>query len=191
MRVLKLDISGVPESWISLESAAGYYATGAIAYTLGEPMTTLHGGHNRRGARSLIELHPMIAVNGISVAGKLLAAVPRLTRFNHKLFRRDRYTCAYCGGHFAAEALEREHVVPLSRGGLDTWTNVVSSCRTCNQLKGAKTPEEAGMPLLYVPYQPSRWEDLILQARAEHIVTDQMEFLSAQLPSESRLRGRL
>ena len=187
MRVLKLDISGVPQSWISLEDAVAYYATSAVAYTLGDAMTTFHGGHNHAGSRSTIELHPIIAVNGESVAGRLLAATPRLTRHNHKLFRRDRYTCAYCGGLFRENELEREHVLPLSRGGADSWTNLVSACRSCNQRKGALTPEEARIPLLYIPYVPSRWEDLILQARAEHIVADQMDFLRGNLPRGSRL----
>ena len=187
MRVLKLDISGVPESWVSLEDAVGYYATSAVAYTLGDVMSTFHGGHNHEGARSTIELHPIIAVNGASAAGRLLAATPRLTRLNHKLFKRDRYTCAYCGGLYREHELEREHVLPLSRGGVDSWTNLVSACRSCNQRKGALTPEEARMPLLYVPYVPSRWEDLILQARAEHIVADQMAFLRSNLPRGSRL----
>ena len=187
MRVLKIDISGVPESWITFEHAAGYYATDSVAYTLGESIRTLRGGHNHSGLRSTIDVHPIIAVNGASAAGKLLSATPRLTRHNHKLFRRDRNTCAYCGGVFRECQLEREHVIPTSRGGRDTWMNVVSSCRACNQFKAAKTPDEAGVPLLYVPYVPSRWEDMILQARAEHIVADQMQFLRANLPRNSRL----
>jgi HNH endonuclease len=187
VRVLKLDISGVPESWISLEAAAGYYAVGAVAYELGSNVVTLRGGHRHDGARSSLTIAPIIAISGASAAAKLLSATPRLTRFNHKLFKRDRCVCAYCGGLFDEEKLEREHVVPLSRGGTDTWMNVVSACRSCNQLKGAKTPDEAGMPLLYLPYVPTRHEDLILQARAEHIVADQMEFLRANLPRASRL----
>jgi HNH endonuclease len=187
VRVLKLDISGIPESWITLEHAVGYYATGAVAYTLGDAMRTLRGGHNCDGDRSAVTVHSIIAVNGTSAAARLLSALPRLTRANYKLFRRDRHTCAYCGGVFREAALEREHVIPTSRGGTDTWTNVVSACRACNQLKAAKTPEEARMPLLYVPYVPSRWEDMILQARADHIVADQMAFLRESLPKGSRL----
>jgi hypothetical protein len=187
MRVLKLDISGVPEAWISREDAAGYYATGSIAWTLGEPMTVLRGGINRRGVQSRIDVHPILAVKGTSAAGILLASVPRLTRFNHKLFARDRNMCAYCGDVLPVEQLEREHVVPLSRGGIDRWMNVVASCRPCNQKKANRTPDLARMPLLYLPYVPSRWEDMILQARAEHIVADQMEFLMAGLPQGSRL----
>jgi HNH endonuclease len=188
VRVLKLDISGVPESWISMEAAASYYAAKSVAYELGVNLATFRGGHRHNGARSKIDIAPIIAINGASAASKLLAATPRLTRANHKLFKRDRCVCAYCGGVFAQVQLEREHVIPLSRSGVDTWTNVVSACRSCNQLKGAKTPDEAKMPLLYVPYVPSRWEDLILQARADHIVADQMAFLRDGLSSDSRLR---
>jgi HNH endonuclease len=192
MRVLKLDISGVPDSWISLEAAAGYYATDAIAYELGDKITTLRGGHQKCGERSTIDVGSIIAIKGASAASVLLATTPRLSRHhNHKLFKRDRYTCAYCGSVFLnAEKtgeLEREHVLPVSRGGSDCWTNVVSACRPCNQRKAAQTPEEAKMPLLYVPYVPTRWEDLLLQARAEHIVADQMEFLRSGLTGHSRL----
>jgi HNH endonuclease len=187
MRILKLDISGVPESWITAEDAVGYYATDSVAYTLGDVVRTMRGGHNALGVRSCVDLHAIVAVNGASAAGKLLSATPRLTRCSHKLFRRDRYICAYCGQRFAQHLLEREHVLPVSRGGNDAWTNVVSACRPCNQAKAAMTPEEARMPLLYVPYTPSRWEDMILQARTEHIVADQMDFLRANLPKGSRL----
>jgi HNH endonuclease len=186
--VLKLDISGIPEAWLNPEQAAHHYAVGAVAYSFGERITTLHGGTNRlTGMRSQIELHAIIAVKGQSVAAKLLAATPCLTRHNHKLFARDRYTCAYCGALLPPPQLEREHIVPYSKGGRDVWSNVVTACRPCNQRKANLTPEEAGMPLLYVPYIPSRWEDLILQARVEHIVGDQMEFLRAGLPPNSRL----
>ncbi len=186
--VLKLDISGIPEAWIDVEEAAHYYATGSVAYTHGDRCARLRGGISRATARrSVIDVHPILAVRGTSVAGRLLATAPSLTRFNYKLFRRDRHTCAYCGGVYPAEHLEREHVLPTSRGGRDTWTNVVAACRPCNQRKANRTPEEAGMPLLYVPYVPSRWEDMILQARREHILGDQMEFLRAGLPAHSRV----
>ncbi|MEZ5660269.1 MAG: HNH endonuclease [Burkholderiaceae bacterium] len=190
MRVLKLDISGIPQMWISVEDAARYYATESIAYTLGEPCCRLHGGFSRRtGRQSVLDIHPIMAVQGSSMADRLLRSSPRLTRLNHKLFRRDRNLCAYCGGRFADDILEREHILPLSRGGSDSWMNVVTACRSCNQLKAGRTPEEAAMPLLYLPYVPSRWEDLIPQARSGHILGDQMSFLLAGLPAGSRLIG--
>lgn len=186
--VLKLDISGIPEAWINVEEAAHYYATDSVAYSYGDPCARLHGGVSRLTARrSYIDVFPILAVRGQCAAGKLLSAQPRLTRFNHKLFARDRYTCAYCGDVLPPGELEREHVLPYSRGGRDVWTNVVASCRPCNQRKADRTPEEANMPLLYVPYVPSRWEDLILQARRGHVLGDQMEFLRLGLPKSSRL----
>ncbi len=187
-QVLKLDISGVPEAWVTVEEAARYYATDAVAYTVGQPCAQLRGGYNRMTTRrSLIEVHPIFAVNGQSAAHLLLASSPCLTRFNYKLFRRDRNICAYCGQQFPDAELEREHILPFSKGGKDGWMNVVASCRPCNQRKADRTPEEANMPLLYAPYVPSRWEDLILQARKEHILGDQMEFLRAGLPPHSRI----
>lgn len=115
LRVLKLDISGVPESWITLKHAVGHFASGSVAYTLGEPISTLRGGRNDCGLRSTAAVHPILAVNGVSAAGKLLAATPRLTRHNHKLFRRDRYTCGYCGGLLGENKLERASSVPCAR----------------------------------------------------------------------------
>ena len=188
--VLKLDISGIPETWLDVEEAAHYYATDSVAYAYGAPCARLRGGISRlTSRRSEIEIRSIIAVRGQCKAGKLLTMPPRLTRLNHKLFRRDRHTCAYCGRQLHSSQLEREHILPYSRGGRDLWTNVVSACRPCNQRKADKTPEEAGMPLLYVPYVPSRWEDLILQARRGHVLGDQMEFLRAGLPAHSRLAG--
>lgn len=187
-RVLKIDISGVPQMWITAEDAARYYATDSVAYTLGEICVRLHGGTSRlTGKRSILEIHPIVAVHGTSMADRLLRTCPSLTRFNHKLFRRDRNLCAYCGQSFGDSDLEREHILPLCRGGTDHWTNVVAACRSCNQRKANKTPEEAGMPLLFLPYVPSRWEDLILQARRSHILGDQMDFLAAGLTADSRL----
>ena len=71
--------------------------------------------------------------------------------------------------------------------GHDTWMNVVTACRACNHRKGSRTPEQAGMSLLYAPYVPSLWEDFILRNR--RILADQMEFLMAHLPKTSRLHS--
>jgi hypothetical protein len=186
--VLKLDISGIPEAWVTVEEAAKYYATGSVAYSVGDPCALLRGGTSRATQqRSQIEVHPIMAVSGQSAAHVLLAACPCLTRFNHKLFRRDQYTCAYCGDQLLPTELEREHILPTSKGGRDSWMNVVAACRPCNQKKADRSPEDANMPLLYTPYVPSRWEDLILQSRKENILGDQMEFLRAGLPPHSRV----
>lgn len=78
------------------------------------------------------------------------------------LLRRDNWTCQYCGREKRDlkenEFLTRDHVFPASRGGEDRWENVVLSCISCNNRKGDKTPDEAGMTLLRQPFAPSRWQ---------------------------------
>lgn len=64
---------------------------------------------------------------------------------------RDKHTCAYCN---AKENLTIDHILPSSRGGQDIWENMISCCERCNLKKGNKTPEEAGMKLLFQPYKP-------------------------------------
>jgi len=75
---------------------------------------------------------------------------------DHNLFfLRDKCSCAYCGGKFPVSDLTRDHVIPASRGGRTSWENIVTSCASCNHLKRDRTPEEAGMPLLWRPFRPS------------------------------------
>ena len=73
-----------------------------------------------------------------------------LTRRN--LFHREGHRCQYCGS--SADQLSIDHVVPRSRGGLDTWENVTTACLPCNVRKGNRTPREAGMPLMGKPHRP-------------------------------------
>lgn len=73
-----------------------------------------------------------------------------LTRKN--VLRRDRHRCMYCG---TREHLTIDHVMPKSRGGKDTWENLVAACSRCNARKGSRTPDEAHMPLLGRPFRPS------------------------------------
>lgn len=66
------------------------------------------------------------------------------------VLRRDAHTCAYCGGG----ANTVDHVIPRSRGGQNSWTNLVACCRACNNTKGNRTPEEMGWKLLFTPVEP-------------------------------------
>jgi 5-methylcytosine-specific restriction endonuclease McrA len=183
--VLQLDVSGRPQAWISLQEAATLYASQAVAWTLGQSFHIMRGGLQRSTGRlSQIELHPIIAVRG-SIPSRAWRTAPALT--NPKLFSRDRHLCAYCGHHFGFDALTREHIHPVSRGGHDAWMNCITACRACNGRKGNRTPEEAHMSLLYAPYVPSLHEDMILRGR--RILADQMEFLLASVPRSSRLHG--
>ena len=97
-------------------------------------------------------------------------AIIRLTRFIHVprrfrrqvtntfLFARDGYRCQYCGRPGAElrprESLTRDHVVPMSRGGTNEWTNVVTACSPCNTRKANHMPEEIGMHPLVPPVEP-------------------------------------
>ena len=80
--------------------------------------------------------------------------IVRLSRRN--LMLRDGFQCQYCGKRPQQRDLNIDHVVPRSRGGQDSWENLVISCRTCNLKKGRRTPVEAGMVLSRVPAAP-RW----------------------------------
>jgi len=64
---------------------------------------------------------------------------------------RDRNTCQYCHAALAPRSLTLDHVVPRSRCGASTWENLVACCFACNNRKGDRTPEEAGMPLIRKP----------------------------------------
>ena len=79
--------------------------------------------------------------------------------------------------------------MPISQGGRDHWENVVAACFHCNSRKGGRTPQQAGMPLLAVPYRPSWIEHLILSNR--NILADQMAFLKAQLPRTLQHRAAI
>jgi 5-methylcytosine-specific restriction endonuclease McrA len=185
MEVLQLDMSGRPQAWISAKEAAVLYASDGIAWTLGQTFHVLRGGVQRRtGLQSRIEVHPIVAVRG-SVPSRAWRRTPALS--NPKLFARDRQVCAYCAGRFGLDDLTREHIVPTSRGGHDTWMNCITACRACNGHKGNRLPEESGLSLHYLPYVPSLHEDMILRGR--RILADQMEFLLASVPRSSRLHG--
>ncbi len=76
-------------------------------------------------------------------------------RFSRKnIFLRDRNRCQYCGGKFDHRDLSIDHVVALSRGGHNTWENVVCACVNCNKRKGDRTPMEASMSLVRKPRRP-------------------------------------
>lgn len=82
--------------------------------------------------------------------------IPRKSRFNRNgLFRRDGYTCQYCGRKFKLSDLTIDHILPSSRGGKTTWMNCVASCFSCNNKKSNKTPDEAHMKLLSLPKIPT------------------------------------
>ena len=118
-------------------------------------------------------------------------SVIRLVRFVHVprrfrrqvtntfLFARDGYRCQYCGKHKThlrgREFLTRDHILPVSKGGDNTWQNVVTACSPCNNRKGNHLPEEVGMHPLHPPHEPNYVELVwavrrITPAQAKYIV---------------------
>lgn len=87
----------------------------------------------------------------------------RLNRRN--LFARDRNRCQYCGRRFSVSELSIDHVTPVSRGGGNTWDNLVCACVRCNTRKGNRTPREAGMHLVTRPRRPRHCPDRALSLR--------------------------
>lgn len=77
-------------------------------------------------------------------------------RFSRRnIFERDKNTCQYCGRRAPRSDLTLDHVIPRSRGGFDSWENLVLACMRCNVKKANRTPEEARMPLIKKPVKPS------------------------------------
>jgi 5-methylcytosine-specific restriction endonuclease McrA len=169
--ILKLDAGGLPVAWIRWQTAVVLYARKRVCWEAGDERFTITGGRNAYGEDSRIEIGSIIAVADRS--RRFANGTPLLT--NRTLFQRDANLCLYCGDQFASTKLTRDHIVPVSRGGEDVWENCASACQECNQSKDNRTPEEAKMKLIAVPYTPNLAEYLMLQNRK--ILADQMEFL--------------
>lgn len=176
MLVLRLNKSGLPQSWISVEEAAKYYTQHRVLFELGQSKTVLHGGRNRHGQQSILTLSSIIACDG-----KIVSCDGKLSLSNRYLFRRDNNICMYCGQTFCSSKLTRDHIIPRSRGGKDIWTNCATACTRCNCHKADKTPEEAGMSLIAVPFVPNIYERFYLMNRK--ILADQMDFLGNHFSS--------
>lgn len=85
------------------------------------------------------------------------------------ILERDGYTCQYCYKEFSAKHLNLDHVIPASKGGKRTWTNMVTSCIPCNSKKADRTPEQAKMNLLRKPDAPFWTVYDHIAAKSNHI----------------------
>ncbi len=189
-QVLRTDASGMPLEWIGYQDAVKLYYLGQVAYTLGTRLYTIHGGINARtGTRSFVEVYSILATYSRNFALRKIGKnyVPPLN--NPTLFKRDNSICLYCGEQFRSSDLSRDHVTPISRGGADLWSNVVTACKRCNNHKAGRTPEHAGMQLLAIPFAPTHAEYVYLQGR--RVLSDQMDFLRAHFPRKSPLHERM
>ena len=189
-QVLRTDASGMPLEWVSYQQAVRLYHLDIVAFTCGSLLYRVHGGINAiSGKQSIIEVNSIIATHGNTRA--LFKArehyVPPLN--NPALFKRDAHICLYCGNRFQEKLLSRDHVTPVSLQGNDVWNNVVTACKRCNNHKAGRTPEQAGMELLAIPFTPTHAEYVYLQGK--RVLADQMEFLLAHFPRSSPLHDRL
>ncbi len=179
----------MPLEWIDYRRAVTLITLDQVAYTCGDFELSITGGRNRiTGKRSIVEINSIIATQGHfrSTSNDEFLYSPPL--HNLPLFQRDGYLCLYCGDPFHYNELSRDHVTPFSQGGRDAWTNVVTARVRCNNYKAGRTPEQAGMKLLAIPFTPTRAEYIYLQGK--RILADQMEFLKSHFPRTSPLRDR-
>ena len=189
-QVLRTDVAGMPLEWIDYREAVRLYHMDQVAYACGSLLFRLRGGTNARtGERTVVDVSSIVATVGHSYNPGTVRAdyVPPLN--NETLFKRDGYLCLYCGLRLPTQQLSRDHIRPFCRGGEDLWTNVVTACRRCNNAKASRTPEEAGMQLLAVPFTPTYAEYIYLKGR--RVLADQMEYLLAHFPRTSPLHSRL
>jgi len=189
-QVLRTDAAGMPLGWIDYQEAVRICYSGQMAYAFGAILYTVHGGYNAvTGKRSVISVNSIIATNGQqnSWLKSRHHYTPPLN--NSTLFARDGYICMYCGSRFQDRELSRDHIIPLSKGGVDRWSNVITACKRCNNHKAGRTPEQAGMELLAVPFVPTHAEYVYLQGK--RVLADQMEFLLAHFPRTSPLHDRI
>ncbi len=189
-QVLRSNLAGQPLEWVDYRDAARLYSLGQVVYACGNRLFLLRGGTNAMTKRrSRLEIHSIIATQGTHQSLNKLKDDYAPPLSNRTLFQRDGHICMYCGGRFSARHLSRDHVRPVSHGGRDDWRNLVTACIRCNNYKAGRTPEDAGMELLAVPFAPTHAEYIYLMGR--NVLADQMEFLRAHFPRSSPLRERI
>ena len=185
--VLRTDVAGMPLEWVSYREAVRLISLGQVSYSLGRTLYRIHGGINAvSGLQSSVDVNAIIASQGRHPHALLFGEGYTPPLSNKALFRRDQFLCLYCGEKFPHVLLSRDHVNPISQGGGDVWSNVVTACKRCNNHKAGRTPEQARMELLAIPFTPTHAEYVYLQGR--RILADQREGLLAHFPRDSRLR---
>jgi 5-methylcytosine-specific restriction endonuclease McrA len=189
-QVLRTDVAGMPLEWIDYREAVRLYHAEQVAYDCGTRLYTVFGGHSAiDGRRSKVDVNSIIATHGTSKGRAFVRDkyVPPLN--NRTLFKRDANLCLYCAMRYPTRDLTRDHITPISQGGRDAWNNVATACRRCNNYKGGRTPEQAAMQLIAVPFTPTYAEHIYLKGR--RVLTDQMQYLLAHIPRSSPLHARL
>ncbi|HCG29882.1 MAG TPA: HNH endonuclease [Chloroflexi bacterium] len=95
---------------------------------------------------------------------------PRVKLTRREIFIRDNSPCQYCGSRTAD--LTIDHIIPRSRGGVHSWENLVSACRSCNHRKGGKLLTDSKMRLSRLPFEPKAGRYYTIQRRMSAVVSD-------------------
>jgi 5-methylcytosine-specific restriction endonuclease McrA len=130
-------------------------------------VTTIQRGFNLvyKGKAEIIKSDMKDMISGVKkyvrpIVIRLLTYIKfhkRAYRANRtRIYKRDGYECVYCG---SKKSLTLDHVIPKSRGGANTWENLVTSCFSCNLKKANRTPEEAKMKMNHIPFVPTIMND--------------------------------
>ena len=179
-RVLVLDVGFAPITVVGWQRAVTLLLDAGVGVARAEAVVE----------REAIISSPSVQVFLPSVIRLLDRSVPigrRRVALARKraIHERDRWTCAYCGWRARSAAARGEltvdHIHPRSRGGATAeHLNLVSACRSCNGRKGDRTPEEARMPLLFPPREPS-WHERTMWSLvgARTVPADWAPFLAA------------
>lgn len=185
--ILQLDIAGNPSTWVSHRDAISMMVSDRVIVGLGENEFLFRGGISRlTGKRSEVTVNSILLTRERVTSNRLDRSFePPLT--NRALFARDQYLCLYCGNEFSPHQLTRDHIIPRSRNGDESWSNSATACKRCNTAKGNQTPEEWGRLLLAVPYTPNWAEYLYLRQSKRIILADQQAFLHTKFPRNSPL----
>jgi 5-methylcytosine-specific restriction endonuclease McrA len=120
----------------------------AINLVLAKKATLLLNG--RGVIHSVSQTFPLPSVIRLTRMVKRPRPIVKLTR--KEVFRRDNFTCQYCGKQ--SSSLTVDHVIPRRLGGKTSWNNVVTACPRCNHLKGGATPDQSGMKPIKKPKHP-------------------------------------
>lgn len=139
--VLVLNANYEPLNICSTRRAVGLMMTGKAEVLL-HRSSLIHSPSHSFPQPSIVRLAHMVS-----------RPRPRVKLTKREVFRRDAFTCQYCGKQGAP--LTIDHVTPRNRRGGHSWENLVTACPACNRRKGDRTPEEAGMPLRTRPREPS------------------------------------
>ena len=155
MRTLLLDSSYYPVEVINWKRAIILLISGRAETVTDYTKTVIRSAHDT------FKLPKILRLYSLHKARKSI----KFCRFN--VLYRDNFECQYCHKKFTPKELTLDHVIPTSRGGKNTWDNVVAACSRCNGKKGSKLLHEAGLKLTKKPKKPSWSPQIVLKLKSD------------------------